>query len=388
MLRMQPHKMTTPYYLLEESLLRRNLELIRSVAERAGVEIILAFKAYALWRTFPIFKEYIHASTASSPWEARLGYEEMRAPVHAYTPAYSEDNIADFVRYSSHITLNSPTQWQRFGPTSPYAAEHISYGLRLNLAYSPVKTEIYNPAMPGTRFGVSAETLRQMEQDGALTGLEGVHLHVLCEGDDEQLELVLERLEERFGFILDKVQWLNLGGGHLMTHREYDTEHLVALLRAFRERHPNLRIIMEPGSAFAWQTGDLYAQVVDIVTNDGIKTAIMNVSFACHMPDCLEMPYHPVVEGATQCDTPESGTHSYRLGGNSCLSGDYMGYWTFDHPLEIGETLVLKDMLHYTTVKTNMFNGVQHPAIALRHIDGSVETLRSFDYSDYKSRMD
>ena len=225
MLRMQPHKMTTPYYLLEESLLRRNLELIRSVAERAGVEIILAFKAYALWRTFPIFKEYIHASTASSPWEARLGYEEMGAPVHAYSPAYSEDNIVDFVRYSSHITLNSPTQWQRFGPASPYAAEHISYGLRLNLAYSPVKTEIYNPAMPGTRFGVSAETLRQMEQDGALTGLEGVHLHVLCEGDDEQLELVLERLEERFGFILDKVQWLNLGGGHLMTHREYDTEH-------------------------------------------------------------------------------------------------------------------------------------------------------------------
>ena len=344
---MQPHKMTTPYYLLEESLLRRNLALIQSVAERAGVEIILAFKAYALWRTFPIFKEYIHASTASSPWEARLGYEEMGAPVHAYSPAYSEDNIVDFVRYSSHITLNSPTQWQRFGPASPYAAEHISYGLRLNLAYSPVKTEIYNPAMPGTRFGVSAETLRQMEQDGALTG-----------------------------------------GGHLMTHREYNTEHLVALLRAFRKRHPNLRIIMEPGSAFAWQTGDLYAQVVDIVTNDGIKTAIMNVSFACHMPDCLEMPYHPVVEGATQCDTPEPGTHSYRLGGNSCLSGDYMGYWTFDHPLEIGETLVLKDMLHYTTVKTNMFNGVQHPAIALRHLDGSVETLRSFDYSDYKSRMD
>jgi len=189
------NSITTPYYLLEERLLRRNLELIRSIAERAGVEIILAFKAYALWRTFPIFREYIHASTASSPWEARLGYEEMGAPVHAYTPAYSGENIADFVRYSSHITLNSPTQWRKFGPSSPYAAEHISYGLRLNLVYSPVETEIYNPALPGTRFGVSAKMLRQMQQAGELDGLEGVHLHVLCEGNDQQLKLVLGYLE-------------------------------------------------------------------------------------------------------------------------------------------------------------------------------------------------
>jgi carboxynorspermidine decarboxylase len=383
------NSITTPYYLLEERLLRRNLELIRSIAERAGVEIILAFKAYALWRTFPIFREYIHASTASSPWEARLGYEEMGAPVHAYTPAYSGENIADFVRYSSHITLNSPTQWRKFGPSSPYAAEHISYGLRLNLVYSPVETEIYNPALPGTRFGVSAKMLRQMQQAGELDGLEGVHLHVLCEGNDQQLKLVLGYLEERFGFILDKVQWLNLGGGHLMTRREYNTDHLVSLLQAFRERHPGLRIIMEPGSAFAWQTGDLIASVVDIVSNDDIKTAIMNVSFACHMPDCLEMPYYPTVEGATHRDAPvlNNGT-CYRLGGNSCLSGDYMGYWTFDHPLEVGETLIFKDMLHYTTVKTNMFNGVQHPSIALQHLDGSIELLRSFDYSDYKTRMD
>lgn len=385
---MQPHPIPSPYYLLEEHLLRRNLELIHSVAEQAGVEIILAFKAYALWRTFPIFREYIHASTASSPWEARLGYEEIGAPVHAYTPAYTEENISDFLRYSSHITLNSPTQWHRFGPSSSHATPEISYGLRINLAYSPVETEIYNPALPGTRFGVSASALQEMLAAGELDRLDGIHLHVLCEGNDQQLALVLERLETRFGFILDKLQWVNLGGGHLMTHQEYDTEHLVQLLRAFRERHPNLQVILEPGSAFAWQTGDLYANVVDIVSNDGIQTAIMNVSFACHMPDCLEMPYHPAVEGATQSEEPLAGGYSYRLGGNSCLSGDYMGYWTFDHPLVVGETLVLKDMLHYTTVKTNMFNGVQHPAIALRHLDGSVEMLRSFDYTDYKSRMD
>lgn len=385
---MKLEELASPYYLLKESLLRRNLSLIRSVAERAGVEIILAFKAFALWRTFPIFREYISSSTASSPWEAQMGYEEMGAPVHAYSPAYDGQNIDTFVRYSSHISLNSPTQWHAFGPSSRYASEQVSYGLRINPAYSPVQTAIYNPALPGTRFGVSAERLLAMQQAGELDGLDGLHLHALCEGNDEQLELILRHVEQTFGFILPHIKWLNLGGGHLMTHRDYDVEHLIKVLTDFKARHPHLHIIMEPGSAFAWQTGYLYATVADIMENDGIRTAILNVSFACHMPDCLEMPYHPAIRGAKQCDEHHADRYSYRIGGNSCLSGDYMGYWEFADPLKVGDTIILEDMIHYTTVKTNMFNGIQHPSIALQHVDGSVEMLRHFDYTDYKLRMD
>ena len=379
--------MTTPYYLLEESKLRRNLSLIRSIAERADVEFILAFKAFALWRTFPIFREYIHHTTASSPYEARLAYEEFGSKAHTYSPAYEEHTFDEIVRCSSHITFNSLSQYERFAPRA--IAAGISCGLRINPEYSEIETELYNPCAPGSRFGILAESLPPVLPEG----IEGFHCHCHCESSSFALEHTLQHIEAKFGPWLGQVKWLNLGGGHLVTRADYDTEHLIGLLQGLHQRYPHLRIILEPGSAFAWQTGPLVSQVVDIVENHGIKTAILNVSFTCHMPDCLEMPYHPTVRGAeTLADEAAKGHETeatvYRLGGNSCLSGDFMGYWRFPAPLAIGDTVIFEDMIHYTTVKTNMFNGIHHPSLVLEHKDGTRELLREYSYEDYRERMD
>ena len=379
--------MTTPYYLLEESKLRRNLSLIRSIAERANVEFILAFKAFALWRTFPIFREYIHHTTASSPYEARLAYEEFGSKAHTYSPAYEEHTFDEIVRCSSHITFNSLSQYERFAPRA--IAAGISCGLRINPEYSEIETELYNPCAPGSRFGILAESLPPVLP----AGIEGFHCHCHCESSSFALEHTLQHIEAKFGPWLGQVKWLNLGGGHLVTRADYDTEHLIGLLQGLHQRYPHLRIILEPGSAFAWQTGPLVSQVVDIVENHGIKTAILNVSFTCHMPDCLEMPYHPAVRGTeTLADEVAKGQETaptvYRLGGNSCLSGDFMGYWRFPAPLAIGDTVIFEDMIHYTTVKTNMFNGIHHPSLVLEHKDGTRELLREYSYEDYRDRMD
>ena len=380
--------MNTPYYLLEERLLRRNLALIKQVADEAGVEIILAFKAFALWRTFPIFREYISHTTASSLYEARLATEEFGSKAHTYSPAYTEEEFPQIMACSSHVTFNSLSQFARFRPMVEAAGNPVSCGLRVNPEYSEVEVELYNPCAPGTRFGVTADLL----PDKLPQGIEGFHCHCHCESDSYQLERTLVHLEDKFGRWLPRLKWLNLGGGHLMTRKDYDTTHLISVLKSLRARYPNLRIILEPGSAFVWQTGPLVASVVDIVESRGIRTAILDVSFTCHMPDCLEMPYQPKVRGAAtlppeavKSATPDQ--HIYRLGGNSCLSGDYMGSWQFDHELEIGETIYLEDMIHYTTVKTTMFNGIGHPAIALLHTDGTIETLRSYQYEDYRDRM-
>ena len=380
--------MNTPYYLLEERLLRRNLALIKQVADEAGVEIILAFKAFALWRTFPIFREYISHTTASSLYEARLAAEEFGSKAHTYSPAYTEEEFPQIMACSSHVTFNSLSQFARFRPMVEAAGNPVSCGLRVNPEYSEVEVELYNPCAPGTRFGVTADLL----PDKLPQGIEGFHCHCHCESDSYQLERTLVHLEDKFGRWLPRLKWLNLGGGHLMTRKDYDTTHLISVLKSLRARYPNLRIILEPGSAFAWQTGPLVASVVDIVESRGIRTAILDVSFTCHMPDCLEMPYQPKVRGAAtlppeavKSATPDQ--HIYRLGGNSCLSGDYMGSWQFDHELKIGETIYLEDMIHYTTVKTTMFNGIGHPAIALLHTDGTIETLRSYQYEDYRDRM-
>ena len=380
--------MNTPYYLLEERLLRRNLALIKQVADEAGVEIILAFKAFALWRTFPIFREYISHTTASSLYEARLAAEEFGSKAHTYSPAYTEEEFPQIMACSSHVTFNSLSQFARFRPMVEAAGNPVSCGLRVNPEYSEVEVELYNPCAPGTRFGVTADLL----PDELPQGIEGFHCHCHCESDSYQLERTLVHLEDKFGRWLPRLKWLNLGGGHLMTRKDYDTTHLISILKSLRARYPNLRIILEPGSAFAWQTGPLVASVVDIVESRGIRTAILDVSFTCHMPDCLEMPYQPKVRGAAtlppeavKSATPDQ--HIYRLGGNSCLSGDYMGSWQFDHELKIGETIYLEDMIHYTTVKTTMFNGIGHPAIALLRTDGTIEVLRSYRYEDYRDRM-
>ncbi len=370
----------TPYYLLEENLLRRNLELIRSVKEVAGVNIILAFKAYALWKSFPIIREYIPYSTASSIHEARLAFEEMGSPAHTYSPAYTDRDFPLLLKYSSHITFNSLSQFERFYPQVVADGNRVSCGLRINPEYSEVETDLYNPCAPGSRLGITADKLTTLPQ-----GVEGLHFHTLCESTSYDLEKTLAQVEERFGHLLPQVKWLNMGGGHLMTRKGYDTQHLIGLLQAFKQRHPNLELILEPGSAFGWQTGSLVSTIVDIVENRGIRTAILDVSFACHMPDCLEMPYQPAIRSAVE---PTASTYAYRMGGNSCLSGDFIGDWHFDHELQVGEEIIFEDMIHYTTVKTTMFNGIPHPAIACLRSNGDVEVWRQYDYNDYKTRMD
>ena len=350
--------MPSPCYILEEEKLRRNLSLIKSIADRAGVEFILAFKAFALWKTFPIFREYITHTTASSLYEARLAFEEFGSKAHTYSPAYEEGTFDDIVKCSSHISFNSLTQFERFADR----AAGVSCGLRINPEYSEIETDLYNPCAPGSRFGVLAKDLPAELP----SQIEGFHCHCHCESSSYALENTLTHIEAKFGPWLSKVKWLNLGGGHLVTRADYDVEHLIGVLQNLRAKYPNLQIILEPGSAFAWQTGPLVSRVVDIVENHGIKTAILNVSFTCHMPDCLEMPYWPRVRGAETLEGEDAVGHEtettvYRLGGNSCLSGDFMGYWRFARPLTIGDTIIFEDMIHYTTVKTNMFNGIHHP---------------------------
>ena len=371
----------SPCYIMEEELLRKNLSLIKSVADRAGVEIILAFKSFAMWRSFPIFREYIDHSTASSVYEARLALEEFGSKAHTYSPAYTEQDFPEIMRCSSHITFNSLSQFHRFYPVVVAEGSGISCGIRINPEYSEVETELYNPCAPGTRFGVMADPL----PEELPVGIEGFHCHCHCESSSYELEHTLEHLEGKFSRWFSQIKWLNLGGGHLMTRKDYDVEHLVRLLQGLKGRYSHLQIILEPGSAFTWQTGVLSSEIVDIVENRGIRTAILNVSFTCHMPDCLEMPYKPAIRFAT--DAVE-GKPTYRIGGNSCLSGDYMGDWSFDKPLEIGDKLIFEDMIHYTIVKTNMFNGIPHPSLALWSKDDQLVMYRTFGYEDYKNRMD
>lgn len=382
---MKVSELPTPYYIVYEDKLRRNLELISRVKREAGVNIIMAFKANALWRSFPIVREYIRDSTASSLNEMQLGNEELGGEVHSYCPAYTPETIGRFIDGSTHITFNSISQYERFRAdierhNSTPGAHHVSPGLRVNPQCSVIETDIYNPALPGSRFGVTAD----MIGDRLPEGLEGLHFHQLCESTSYDLAKVLDAFESQFGKYLPSVKWVNMGGGHLMTRKDYDVEHLIKLLKDFRARYPWLEVILEPGSAFTWQTGDLVTSVVDVVENQGIKTAIIDASFACHMPDCLEMPYQPAIAESVEPD-PEKPT--YRLGGNSCLSGDYVGDWSFDRPLEIGDKLTLLDMNHYTTVKTTMFNGLAHPSIVLCDSAGDCKYLRQYTYDDYKSRM-
>lgn len=387
------HNIPNPCYVIEEELLRRNLTLIKSVADRANVEIILAFKAFALWKSFPIFKEYINHTTASSLYEARLAFEEFKSPAHTYSPAYTDEEFDEIAKCSSHITFNSLSQLNHFIDKT----KNVSYGLRVNPEYSEIETELYNPCAPGSRFGVLRSDLDNYLASKGMSlseiGIDGFHIHCHCENGSDVFQRTLLHIEEKFGDLLPQLKWINFGGGHLMTRKDYDVQLLIDILNKFHQRYPNLRIILEPGSAFAWQTGPLYAKVVDIVENSGIKTAILNVSFTCHMPDCLEMPYHPAVRGAETIDNENvsrdiiTAPYVYRLGGNSCLSGDFMEYWRFDHELKIGEEIIFEDMIHYTTVKTCMFNGINHPSIGMLHTDGSFELYKKYSYEDYRNRM-
>lgn len=390
---------TTPYYIVYEDRIERNLKLLRRVEQEADVKIIMAFKANALWKTFPIVKRYFSSSTASSLNEMQLSLDYLGNDVHAYCPVYTEDTFPKFLAGCTHITFNSLSQFHRFrSQLDTWNSEHpekpVSAGLRVNPHCSVIETDIYNPCVPGSRFGESASALI----DGLPEGIEGLHFHALCESDSHDLAKVLEAFHEQYGHLMKSVKWLNMGGGHLMTRQGYDIDYLISLMKELHNRYPGVEIIMEPGSAFMWQTGDLITEVLDIVEDAGIKTAIIDASFACHMPDCLEMPYKPVIAEAlpeeenTDLRTNdhhfgEFERHTYRLGGNSCLSGDFVGDWDFSVPLKAGDRLTLCDMNHYTIVKTNMFNGIQHPSIWLQPKEGDPMLLREFTYADYRDRM-
>jgi carboxynorspermidine decarboxylase len=380
MLSIDYSQIPSPCYVIDEERFRENLTLIKQVSEESGTEIILAFKGFAMWGVFPILKEYISGASTSSPHEARLCFEEVGVPAHTYSPAYKEADFDSILKYSSHVTFNSLAQYYKYSGILSGYPKKISAGLRINPEYSEIGYDLYNPCSPGSRLGITSDDLMKK---GIPDGLEGLHFHVLFESDSYALEKVLEVIELKFSKFFHKLKWINMGGGHLMTRKGYDTEHLVKILKRFRERS-GLHIILEPGSAFAWETGELVSTVEDIVENRGIKTAILDVSFTAHMPDCLEMPYKPKIIRATD---PVQGKPTYRLGGNSCLSGDFMGEWSFDNELKPGDRIIFLDMIHYTMVKTTTFNGVQHPSIGIWTLDNKFKLLKRFGYEDYKNRL-
>lgn len=370
-------KVPSPCFLLDETALMRNLAVIDRVRREAGVEIIVALKACAMWSIFPQLAAHSDGATASSVAEARLVYEEYGSRAHTYAPVYTEREFPEIIKYSDYITFNSLTQFDRFGARA--MLNGISCGLRVNPEFSTVATDLYNPASPQSRLGVTSENLRELPE-----GVEGLHFHTLCESRPADLRGTLAAFEKRFGHLLPKVKWLNMGGGHLMTAEDYDCGELIAILREFKAKYPHLRIILEPGSAFTWRTGWLVSTVEDIVRNGGVNTLMLDVSFACHMPDTLEMPYKPAIIGAHE---PKDGEVRWRMGGNCCLAGDFMGDYAFDCEPSVGDRIVFEDMIHYTMVKTTMFNGVSHPSIAVITSAGEFKMIREFGYEDFRNRM-
>ncbi|MGK7894902.1 MAG: carboxynorspermidine decarboxylase [Xenococcus sp. (in: cyanobacteria)] len=370
----------SPCYVLEEQKLIQNLELIDSVQQRAGITIILALKGFAMYSVFPLVKQYLPGTTASSLFEARLAREEFGGELHLYCPVYQQQEFPEIIQGATHISFNSLNQWERF-KTKTLAAV-ISPGLRINPEYSPVKQDIYNPASALSRLGIQAKVLG----DKLPEGIEGLHCHNLCESDSHALAHTLERIETLFGHLLPDISWLNLGGGHLMTAQGYDVEHLIRVITNFKNKYPHLNIYLEPGSAVAWETGVLRATVLDLIETPELIIAMLDVSFTAHMPDCLEMPYKPRIRGARD---PQAEEPRYRMGGLTCLAGDFMGMrdYYFAQPLQIGDTILFEDMIHYTMVKTSMFNGIQHPAIAIVRSNGNFQLVREFDYFDYKNRL-
>ena len=368
----------SPCYVLEENLLLANLALLKRVQQEAGIEIICALKGFSFYHEFPLVKQYLAGATASSLHEARLAFEEMGVRPHVYSPAYLESEWEELVSYAGHITFNSLNQYNQYKDRA--IAASISCGLRINPEYAEVETEMYNPCIAGSRLGIRRSDLGELPE-----GIEGLHSHTLCENDSFVLERTLAVIEEKFGDLLPQLKWLNLGGGHLITRADYDVNHLIGLLSAFREKYPNLTILLEPGSAVGWQTGFLKSTVLDIVESAGITVAILDVSFAAHMPDTLEMPYKPRIRGANS--EPEIGKPTYRFGGMTCLAGDFYGDYSFEKPLAIGDEIILEDMIHYTMVKTTTFNGVNLPSIGKLDPNGRFHLYKKFGYESFKDRL-
>ncbi|HWT26621.1 MAG TPA: carboxynorspermidine decarboxylase [Mobilitalea sp.] len=368
----------TPSYVVDERLLKNNLEVLKSVIDRTGCEILLAQKAFSMYSTYPLIGSFISGTTASSLFEARLGKEEMGKEVHIFAPAYRNDEFDKILSLCDHIVFNSIQQWEKFKGKVEGSGKKISCGLRINPEYSEIETDLYNPCFENSRFGVTLSKLK----DADLSGLEGLHFHTMCEQNSDVLERTLKIVEEKFGPYLHKMKWINFGGGHHITREDYDIETLVRCINHMKETY-HLQVYLEPGEAVALNTGFLVSTVLDLLEN-GMQLAIMDTSAACHMPDVLEMPYRPNIIGSgKQGEYP----YTYRLGGPTCLAGDIIGDYSFKEPLNVGDRLVFCDMAIYSMVKNNTFNGINLPAIVLNTEKEGIKIIKEFGYEDFKSRL-
>ncbi len=362
-------------FIQDEDALLKNLELIKELRKNADIKVILALKAFANWHYFPLIKKYLDGATASSAFEAQLIFEEMKCRAHSYSPVYSEESIDKVIYYSDYLTFNSLSQYEKY---KDRINDKVSFGLRINPEFSPVDTNLYNPASPGSRLGITSEHLKKIPER-----IEGLHFHVLCESSALDLVSVMKAVEEHFHDLLFDIKWLNIGGGHLITADKYDLTKLIFQCKKIKAKY-GTQVIMEPGSAVLWNTGVLVTRVEDIVSANGIQTLILNASFTAHMPDTLEMPYRPDILGANKEGT---GKFQYRIGGVTCLAGDFLEAYGFEEEVEVGDRIVFKDMMHYTTVKTTMFNGISHPELGAWSEKKGYRTLRKFSYYDYRKRM-
>lgn len=368
----------TPCYVVDEAALEKNLRVLDSVQRRTGCKIIMALKGFAMFSVFPLIREYLHGVTASSLDEAQLGFREFGGEVHVFAPAYRESEFDELLGYTHHLVFNSFSQWNRYKGWVARSGRNIACGMRVNPEHSEVSVPLYDPCGPFSRLGV---TRANFEADN-LQGLSGLHFHTLCELNADSLARTLPVFEEKFGEFLQGMQWVNFGGGHHITRQDYDVDLLCRLIDDFKRRYP-VEVYLEPGEAIALNTGVLVASVLDIVHN-GMDIAILDTSAAAHMPDVLEMPYRPEIDGAGK---PGDYPYTYRLGGMTCLAGDIIGDYSFSEPLSVGSRIVLLDMAHYTMVKNNTFNGVRLPSIAIRDRSGAVRVIRQFGYEDYRNRL-
>lgn len=374
----ESNKIPTPCYVLEEEALLKNLQILDSVKKRAGCRIIMALKGFAMFSLFPVIREYLDGVAASSIDEARLGFENFGREVHVCAPAYIESEFEELLGYSDHIIFNSFSQWNLYKPIINRNSKKTACGIRINPEHSEVKVSIYDPCGPFSRLGVPREYFREEEMDG----ISGLHFHNLCELNADSLERTLKAVEDKFGRFFKRIKWINFGGGHHITRKDYDIDLLCSLIKDFKKRR-SLEVYLEPGEAIALNAGVLETSVLDIIHNK-MDIAILDTSAAAHMPDVLEMPYRPEIEGA---GLPGEYKNTYRLGGMTCLAGDIIGDYSFSKPLKRGSRIVFRDMAHYTMVKNNTFNGIRLPSIALRKPSGEVVVVRRFGYEDYKNRL-
>ena len=376
------YTLPSPCYIVDESLLIKNLQILRKVADASGCKVLLAQKAFSMFNFYPLIAGYLDGTTASGLHEALLSDEYMGKENHVFSAAYSDDEFAAVLPICSHIVFNSFSQWDRFKDIAIKSGKN--FGMRINPEFSTQgdfsKDGIYDPCAPGSRLGVTLSNFRFDEFTGS--GLNGIHFHTLCQQNADALEATLEIVEKNFSACFDKISWVNMGGGHHITREDYDIEKLVSLIKDFKNKY-NLEVYIEPGEAVALNAGFLVCTVLDIINNNG-NIAILDTSAACHMPDVLEMPYRPRIIGAGEANEK---THTYTLGSSTCLAGDYIGKYSFDHPLKTGDKLIFEDMAIYTMVKNNTFNGINLPAIVKCRTSGETQIVRHFGYTDFKSRI-